>query len=100
MSTRWSSLYRLGWVVAGILLAIGAVFVFGPQLAQQQELQREKDAKEARAAELDEQIDALQKKQERFENDPSYVERVARETGRVKPDEVVIRYENNPQPNP
>ena len=39
---------------------------------------------------------SLQEKQKRFSTGPAYVERVARETGMVKPDEVVFQYTNTP----
>lgn len=100
MSNPWTSLYRIGWFVAAVLLVIGALFVFAPQIGRQQRLQAEKEQKERYAESLDAQIDDYQARQEKFRSDPSYVERVAREMGRVKPDEVVIKYERPDQMAP
>jgi cell division protein FtsB len=41
----------------------------------------------------------LRDRQDRFHNDPAYVERVARETlGKVRPDEVIFRF-TDPETN-
>ncbi len=97
----WATLYRSAWVVLFILFTIGLVCIFLPRCHRLRQLQQRKAALLAENRETDAMTRALQAKQKRFSTDPDYVERVARETGMVKPDEVVFQYtntSNRPQP--
>lgn len=91
----WVIIYRFAWIVLIILFGIGLVCVFLPKYNSLCELQRRK----AELQEQNRQTAALttefQLKQERFRTDAAFVERVARETGMVKPDEIVFHFSND-----
>ena len=90
----WGTIYRSAWAVLFVLFAIGLVCIFLPKCHHLRQLQQRKAALQAENRETEALTRALQAKQERFGADPSYVERVARETGMVKPDEIVFQYTN------
>ncbi len=97
----WTTVYRSAWVVLFILFTIGLVCIFLPRCHHLRQLQQRKTELQAENRETEAMTRALQEKQKRFSTDPAYVERVARETGMVKPDEVVFQYTNatdRPQP--
>jgi len=90
----WSIIYRFSWGLLAILLVIGFVLIFTPKARKLAQLQRVKAEIEARNAERDEQIKALQIRQERFVSDPEFVEHTAREAGMVMEGEVVYKFTN------
>lgn len=83
-------------MVLFILFTIGLVCIFLPRCHHLRQLQQRKAELQAENRETEAMTRALQAKQKRFSTDPAYVERVARETGMVKPDEVVFQYTNAP----
>jgi len=90
----WATVYRSAWVVLFILFTIGLICIFLPRCHHLRQLQQRKAELQAENRETEAMTRALQAKQKRFSTDPAYVERVARETGMVKPDEVVFQYTN------
>jgi cell division protein FtsB len=97
----WATVYRSAWVVLFILFTIGLICIFLPRCHHLRQLQQRKAELQAENRETEAMTRALQAKQKRFSTDPAYVERVARETGMVKPDEVVFEYTEPPaQPQP
>ncbi len=93
----WATVYRSAWVVLFILFTIGLICIFLPRCHHLRQLQQRKAELQAENRETEAMTRALQAKQKRFSTDPAYVERVARETGMVKPDEVVFQYTNSPE---
>jgi cell division protein FtsB len=83
-------------VVLFILFTIGLICIFLPRCHHLRQLQQRKAELQAENRETEAMTRALQAKQKRFSTDPAYVERVARETGMVKPDEVVFQYTDTP----
>ena len=92
----WSAVYRSAWVALFILFTIGLVCIFLPKCHHLRQLQQHKAELQRENRETASLTRALQAKQERFSSDPAYVERVARETGMVKPNEVIFQYTNRP----
>ena len=90
----WGTIYRSAWAVLFVLFAIGLVCIFLPKCHHLRQLQQRKTELQAENRETKALTRALQAKQERFSTDPAYVERVARKTGMVKPDEIVFQYTN------
>lgn len=76
------------------LFAVTLICVFLPKCHSLRELQRKKAVLQKENRETEAQIRELKLKQERFSSDPSFVERTARETGMVKPDESVVKFTN------
>jgi cell division protein FtsB len=94
----WLRVQSLGFAVfAAIVLAGVALLLFVPQLHRRQEMQRELER-------LDTELirqEALEKQQrqeiEWLKNDPSYVERTARnKMNLARPNEVIFRFEPAP----
>ena len=88
----WVALYRFALGLLTILVVVVLVRVFLPKCGRLRELQREKVESEEgnRAKEL--RTKELRTKRERFNRDPKFVERTARETGMVKPNETVYKF--------
>jgi|YNPMSStandDraft_1061717.scaffolds.fasta_scaffold86344_2 cell division protein FtsB len=87
----WTLIYRTCWVLLIVMILVGAAMVMIPRWQEmrayqqrQIELQREIETEE-------EMIKLLRMKQERFQTDPEFVERLARDLGLVRSNEVLIR---------
>ncbi len=90
----WATLYRVCFVILVLLLVFGLASVFVP-------LFRENRDRERKVTTLQEEIDVknaeiihLRKQQEKFQNDPTFVENLARdEFGKVRPGETIYRFQ-------
>jgi cell division protein FtsB len=93
----WPAIYRVACIACLVLLCVGGVCAFLPKCNQLRELQRRK----AQVAEENRHTAALarelREKEERFHTDPAFVERVAKETGMIKPEEVVFKFTDDRQ---
>ena len=89
----WVFIYRVALVAVGILVVIGVIFMFLPQIEQQRELQR-KEAQLQEEVRLEEELlQHLKRQQERLRSDPRFVEKIAREEfGLAKPGETVFKF--------
>jgi cell division protein FtsB len=87
----WRIVYKFALVLLVVILPVGVACMFAPRCNALHLLQQQK----TRTAEDNQQIEAqtrdFQSRQARFTSDPLYVERVARESGLVKPEEMVFR---------
>ncbi len=93
----WTRVYRIGWLLLIVLAAIVAVSLYLPQYNRLRTMQR-------KIAELEQDNDRLQTRirelleyQRRFETDPAFVERMARERGWIKPEEMTFRLSRPPE---
>ena len=91
----WDNVYRFVWLVIALIFAIVLVMAFVPRCRRLTELKK-------RRADLQEQIrlqeivtQEMREKQNEFTKDPGYVERVAKEAGMIRPDEVVFKASNS-----
>lgn len=91
MST-WNVISRMLWFALGTLVLIGMGFMFVPLIQQDQEYQRREDQLRQEIQARHERIRELQLKQERFESDPAFLERVAHEFGLARPGETLFRF--------
>jgi len=91
MST-WRLIYRFSWALLGVLVIIGLLCVFTPKCRSLSRLQTTRNTLQEQNAEKEEEIKDLKIRQERFTTEPAFVERTARESGMVKPDEVVYKF--------
>ena len=88
----WLIIYRSAWGLLLVLILIGLVFLFLPKCHSIRALQDKRGALEEEAREIAEDTRALQERRERFQSDPVFVERVAREAGMVRQNEVVFKF--------
>ena len=82
-----------------VLTAIVLVCVFVPKCHGIRELQRKKALLNEENRKLDQATKDLRLKRERFQSEPAFVERVAREAGMVRMDEIVFKFTNSHEDN-
>ncbi len=87
----WPRIYRIGWIALIALSAIGAASLFLPRYNRLRKMQREKIELQQEIVRLEARIKELSENQRRFETDPAFLERMARERGLIKPHEKVFR---------
>ena len=87
----WAVIRRFTWIVTAVLLVIGLVTLFMPKCRSFQSLQARRFNLTEDNDKLRGQIRELQQNQQRFKTDPEFVERLAREQGRVKPGETLYK---------
>jgi cell division protein FtsB len=87
----WRFIYRLAWALLVIVIPIGIASIFAPRCNNLHTLQKQKELLAEGNRQIDERARELQTRQERFISDPLFVERVAREAGMVRSNEVVFR---------
>ena len=87
----WMVIYRVCWVLLIALCVVGSACIYVPRINNMRALQQDKVRKEQENARIRAEIDDLRNRQERFQNDPGYVEHVAREQGMVKRGEVLFK---------
>jgi cell division protein FtsB len=89
----WVLLHRLSWVLLIILVLVGTGRLLWPQVQQYQEMQRRKAALQEEIHLEQERLRALKAKQDQLQNDPRFVEKVAREEyGLARPGESVFKF--------
>ena len=96
----WKFIYRLG-LIACILLAAAIVVLrfYLPKIREQRRLRAEKAAIELDIQQEAEQLRMLKLKQEKLQEDPRFIEKIAREDlGYAKPGETVFRFVDEEQP--
>ena len=80
---------KLIYISAGLLI-VAAVFL--PGFSKLQQLKEENRNLEKRIEVLTKTNEELEKEKEKLENDPSYVEKIAREKlGMARKDEIILR---------
>ena len=89
----WVFIYRTALVAVGILVIIGVIFMFLPQIEQQRELQRKEAQLQEEVRLKEELLQHLKRQQERLRSDPRFIEKIAREEfGLAKPGETVFKF--------
>jgi len=91
---HWLIIYRLAVGLLVVLFIVGVACVFLPQCNRLRELQRERIALQEDNRRTEALTRELRIKQEKFDTDPAFVVRTARETGRVMPNETVFKLTN------
>ena len=78
-----------------VFLVVLIFHLFLPEVRQNREKQRKIAALESQNRMKEDAIKEIIRNQERFKNNPAFVERIAREElGKAKPGETVFRFEN------
>lgn len=89
---HWVTIYRFAWIALGVLVLIGMGFMFVPLIQEDREYQRRENVLREEIRHDEERIRELRLKQERFQSDPAFVERIAHEIGLAKPNETIFRF--------
>lgn len=87
----WRVIYRVACIVLGVIVPVGIGCMFAPRCSNLRFLQQKCATITEENRRTEETTRELQTRQERFLSDPLFVERVARESGMVKSNEVVYR---------
>lgn len=90
----WTLIYRFAWMMLAVLFITGSGFIFLPRYQEFKELQRREAVLLEEIRHKEDTLRALRIKQERFRNDPEFVERIAHDIGMARPNEVIYRYSN------
>ena len=93
----WVAIYRFAWGLLILLVVFGIVCVFLPRSHELRHYQRQRLKLEAENRELERDIHELADNQSRFQTDPAFVERTAREAGMIRTNEVVYRLAEEPE---
>lgn len=89
----WALIYRAACVALGILLLAAVVAAFYPKFRKERELQRQVERLNEEIQFDKELAQHLRTKQDKLQNDPRFLERVAREElGLSKPGETVFKF--------
>lgn len=91
----WLVIYRFALGILLVLCLIGVVFMFLPKCYRIRQMQQTKSELEESNRQREADIRELRHNQERFQSDPVFVQRTAREVGMVRPHEVVFRFSNS-----
>ena len=95
----WLMVYRIAW---GVLLALLVILVFNmflPSVRENKAKLRKIDTLEQENKLSEEAIRDIKRNKSRFENDPEFVERLAREElGKAKEGETVFRFNKPEEP--
>lgn len=91
----WIKIYRIAWCVLALIALVTLVFLFLPKVRKYRELQGERVEKREQNSEKKEAIQDLRTKQEKFRNDPGFIEHTARGIGMAKSDETIFRFTNS-----
>lgn len=89
---NWNLVYRASWVAFVIVLIVGAVAGARPKWEQYRDYQRRQSRLQEEARLQEEMLHALKEKQQRFHDDPVFLEQIAHDLGLAKPGEVIIRF--------
>ena len=89
----WVTIYRLAWAALLVLFAVGAICAFLPKCRKLSDLQERKSVLRQQNRQTEAAIRELKAKQQRFRTDMGFVERTARESGLVKTNETVFKFE-------
>lgn len=96
----WAIIYRFACVTLAVLLVAGLIALFYPKFRQHREMQRQAERLEEEIRFDQEMVQHLKTKQEKLQNDPRFLERVAREElGLAKPGETVFKFVEEPATN-
>ena len=85
--TQTTLITALGCVVAG------ALFIIPPKISQMHRLELQRNELMRKIEHKNREIEVLKNKQHRFASDPEFVEFVARQNKRVRPNELVFVFD-------
>lgn len=88
--TYWTTVQRVAMALIFGVILVGVVLLFVPKINELRALHEERQTRQKENAQIEVGADNLRNNCERFQKDPAFVERVARDIGMVKPDEIKV----------
>jgi cell division protein FtsB len=89
----WLAIYRISCAVLAVAVIAGLMEIFLPKIRENAARQKHISILEEQNRLKEEAARELRARRERFQDDPLYVERMAREKlGKIRPDEVIFRF--------
>lgn len=88
----WVLVYRFAWIAIVASCVMALICVFLPKTHNYQTLQKRKAVLEQGNAQIEAKVRQLRQNQRRFQTDPAFVERVAREHGMAMPGETIFKF--------
>ncbi len=87
-------IFRFLYTVLAVAILTGLLLLLWPVLQTASDLRTKRQDLEAEIAAKEARIQTLKEKQDRFVNDPDFVEHTARALGMVAPDETVYTFDD------
>lgn len=82
-------------LIALVIVVTGGVIVLPPKIAQMNRLEKQRNELMRKVEHKSREIEVLKNRQQRFASDPEFVEWVARQNKRVKPNELVFIFDTD-----
>ena len=80
-------------LIALVIVVAGGMFILPPKIAQMNRLEQQRNELMRKIEHKSREIESLKNKQNRFASDPEFVEYVARQNKRVRPNELVFVFD-------
>lgn len=94
--TVWNAIYRASLILFGVLLLFGVAAAYYRPVKTSENLKDRIRQYEMDVQKRQGQLEDLKKRQDRLQNDPRFVEKMAREEfGYCKPGETVFKFEGD-----
>lgn len=88
----WVVVYRFAWGLLLVVIVVGVICIFLPKCHFLRSMQRKKEQLASENRDIQVAVSEFRSKQDRFNTDPAFVERTAREEGMIKPDETLFKF--------
>lgn len=82
-------------LIALVIVVAGGVFILPPKIAQMNRLEKQRNELMRKIEHKSREIEVLKNRQQRFASDPEFVEYVARQNKRVRPNELVFVFDTD-----
>ncbi len=92
----WNVIYRTAWLALAIMTLIGVLCLFLPRWREYHEYQRRRAELADQVRLEEEMLRVLRTRQERFRQDPRFVEQMAHDLGMARPGETLFKFRNDP----
>jgi len=81
-------------LIALVIVVAGGLFILPPKVAQLRRLEAQRNELMRKIEHKSREIEILKIKQQRFSSDPEFVEYIARQNKRVRPNELVFVFDS------
>ncbi len=81
-------------LIALVIVVAGGLFILPPKIAQMSRLEKQRSELMRKIEHKSHEIETLKNKQQRFSCDPEFVEFIARQNKRARPNELVFIFDS------